>query len=671
MPRCAGGCGEAQTGTVDKREIMEEKSKENLRENALTVDRIYDLRQKFIVIGLTGRTGSGCTQAAKLLCSKRFEDMRLAEPRANGCAVMEPDAVPAGRLCECVNEFLRKLIPTHSGVEPRWRLSNDDRKYKMVYKFIKAFWENKKPEFQLVKASDVILMLALQGQYKEFVESFVGIGGSSSKLDKADYERTAELAKAAKACLDKVLNEAPLDNEEKGATLRCFRDELPAFQKQVFDDVPRLKVTSAFQKWGNNIRKLGVAYDTTNGGKFDEKEETSMQGVHIDTLAKYMNAIVKLLRKERGKDKATFVVIDSLRNPYEVLYFRERYTAFYLASIHTSEPKRKRNLKAKGFAETDIVELDKVEYPSKRKEGYESYSQQDVERCVEMSDVHIAYDDNPEKEYDGWREQIARVVALMLHPGLVSPSPEERLMQVALTAKLNSGCVSRQVGAAVTDEYFSVKSIGWNTAPQGQTPCSLRSLDDLYKGTDREAFSRFEREDDEFWKEGVKSLCNQYEGCAERAMVQRGLTKVYCFKSLYQRVKKNKNQVYTRSLHAEENAFLQLAKYGSTGIMGGKLFTTASPCELCAKKAYQLGIKDIYYIDIYPGISENHILRCGENTPTLHLFRGVIGNAYLRLYSPMLPQKDEVEFVTGVPVKYGKPKEKTGDGNEDKKAQED
>ena len=44
----------------------------------------------------------------------------------------------------------------------------------------------------------------------------------------------------------------------------------------------------------------------------------------------------------------------------------------------------------------------------------------------------------------------------------------------------------------------------------------------------------------------------------------------------------------------------------------GKLFCTASPCELCSKKAFQLGIKDIYYIDPYPGIALKHIIRFGK-----------------------------------------------------------
>lgn len=108
-------------------------------------------------------------------------------------------------------------------------------------------------------------------------------------------------------------------------------------------------------------------------------------------------------------------------------------------------------------------------------------------------------------------------------------------------------------------------------------------------------------------------------------------------------VDKEKNQVHTRSLHAEENAFLRISKTGGTGVEGGFLFTSASPCELCSKKAYQLGMKKIFYIDLYPGISQKHILECGSYPPMLELFTGAIGRAYHQLYEPILPYKDELK----------------------------
>ena len=73
---------------------------------------------------------------------------------------------------------------------------------------------------------------------------------------------------------------------------------------------------------------------------------------------------------------------------------------------------------------------------------------------------------------------------------------------------------------------------------------------------------------------------------------------------------------------------------------------------MCSKKAYQLGIEEIYYIDPYPGISKSHILSFGKiGNPKMIFFQGAIGNAYISLYAPRMPYKDEIKYVTGVNAK--------------------
>ncbi|TOQ33917.1 deoxycytidylate deaminase, partial [Vibrio parahaemolyticus] len=132
-----------------------------------------------------------------------------------------------------------------------------------------------------------------------------------------------------------------------------------------------------------------------------------------------------------------------------------------------------------------------------------------------------------------------------------------------------------------------------------------------------------------------------------KAIADKGYNHSYCFKSEYNAIKRDKNQVHTRSLHAEENAFLQISKDGGSGVNRGFLFTTASPCELCAKKAYQLGMTKIFYIDPYPGISMDHILRSGaeKQRPEMVLFNGAIGRAFHNLYTPIAPYKDELSAL--------------------------
>ena len=40
------------------------------------VKQIYKLRQNFILIGLTGRTGSGCSTVAKILETENVQDLK-------------------------------------------------------------------------------------------------------------------------------------------------------------------------------------------------------------------------------------------------------------------------------------------------------------------------------------------------------------------------------------------------------------------------------------------------------------------------------------------------------------------------------------------------------------------------------------------------------------------
>ena len=40
------------------------------------IKQIYKLRQNFILIGLTGRTGSGCSTVAKVLETENVQDLK-------------------------------------------------------------------------------------------------------------------------------------------------------------------------------------------------------------------------------------------------------------------------------------------------------------------------------------------------------------------------------------------------------------------------------------------------------------------------------------------------------------------------------------------------------------------------------------------------------------------
>jgi deoxycytidylate deaminase len=442
------------------------------------------------------------------------------------------------------------------------------------------------------------------------------------KLDFAELQKSLEN-------IETSLNEEKSSNIPE-LTIQFYTKTLPELCAELRVVLGESAFIKLYQEIGKNIRLSGAAL---NGALIDGK---------FFTLAEKINRIIKeIVHSNKQLKKSTLIVIDAIRSNLEAMFFQDRYAAFYLAAVSCPDNERKQRLYKLKFLDDDVKIIDKEEYVTRDLKNTATYSVQDIQACIQRADIYISNPDqnNEVSKYSNLSDQIIRFVSLMKRPGIVTPTALERCMQLAYTAKLNSGCISRQVGAAITDENFSVQAVGWNDVPGGQVPCVLRNRDDLIAGQDQSAYSEYEKNNKEYiahFKKGIEVYI---------PIKASGRNISYCFKSEYNTLTGVKSQVHTRSLHAEENAFLQISKYGGRGIKGGILFTTASPCELCAKKAYQLGVAAIYYIDPYPGIAIDHIIHGGTRNPDLILFSGAIGRAFHRLYNPILPYKDEMSAL--------------------------
>lgn len=286
----------------------------------------------------------------------------------------------------------------------------------------------------------------------------------------------------------------------------------------------------------------------------------------------------------------------------------------------------------------------------------------DISRCVAESEIHIINNCKSELAGKGrvntfftTAEQWMKFYALIVRPGLITPSRDERCMAVANVAKLNSGCISRKVGCTIVDSSYAVQSVGWNDPPSSQLPCQLRYVDE-FLGTGNigedpnyqlknHIYSNYELAGMPTINGNTFKQCLAEEfsdGVVKDELANYGLRYSYCFRSRYNKYKGQKDQVNTRSLHAEENTMLRLSKVGGKGLDGGIMYVTASPCVLCSKKAYQIGIKEIVYLDPYTDIAPDLIIHCGWNPPKLRPFMGAIGTTFDKLYRPFMPFKDEL-----------------------------
>ncbi|SJN52860.1 hypothetical protein VR7878_00077 [Vibrio ruber DSM 16370] len=558
------------------------------------LDTIYKERRKFMILGLTGRTGSGCTTLSKLLTKNNFHDFNAPRPKSS---LFEND---------------------------------EERKYKIVYDYLRKQWV----KFYHIKMSDIVSTFLLDLSYDEFDEIYRTIldgyvTQNTPELDKKlreYYEKYHTMRNEAKAYAEMNQNDLYSDS-----IYDFYFNKLPQFSleiRKVLNKIELGSYTKFYQLIGNNIRKSGCANDSVyNSDK-------------IYVFAQRANKLIKILRhKSKLSGENVCVVLDAIRNPYEAFFFRERYSAFYLMSVSTEPNVRiSRLLNQPGISNKEVSGIDSRENPKSLK-GEDRFWSLDIQRCIEIADIHL-YNPDDHNKFKLLKIQLVKYLSLIMHPGIITPSQDERCMHIAFNAKLNSGCISRQVGAVVTDSDFSIKAVGWNNVAQGQTPCNLRRVEDLINNEDEPAFSYFEKTNSDF----IERFKSVYAFKPENSIEFNGKPVTFCFKDIKNSIDGEKNQVHTRALHAEENAFLQISKYGGMSVKGGKLYSTASPCELCAKKAYQLRINTIIYIDPYPGISNDHILNCGNNIPNLQLFSGAIGRAYQQLFEPIIPYKDEMEI---------------------------
>lgn len=673
---------------------------ENHISNNLPVDRLYGDRRHFSIIGLTGKAGSGCSTLAQYMSSKEFLKR-----------VRKPEDIHI----DFDNKFEDNEFSFQYDKQGTSNLAIGGlvfkQKYSICYNFAQQFYK----EYRIIKYTHVLWLFVLLEAKNELKICDAGNLVKKIAFVLMEYYKPSKLPNNDRDFIEVMHYDDGKRKEFEQSLLRNYTkwdelcDELNKLPRSFVDDLDDSK--KGIEQLEIFIRADGVfegfvayllkslaeedyyslcflhhrlACKIRNGNTFlsREIEKKDKLNQNLYDIAKLINILIKGIKHRSDKDDCR-IVIDSLRNSIEALYFKERYTAFYLICVndgHSRETRLRKNIiqkmpKTSGDSELlDIVfnkvkRLTEIELSGKEfSKG--KFASPDVENVIANAEIHISNNNDagqlmetPVFEFCSMAEQWMKYSSLILHPGLITPSAEERCMVVAYTAKFNSSCLSRQVGAVITNQYHSIRTIGWNDVPYGQMPCGLRELHNL-NGTCSEChyiYSEFEsgphatygeqcfsdKVADSFSNIKNKVGLDKKEGIVEKPNELMGLPFSYCFKTLHNTFEGEKNQVYTRSLHAEENAILQMAKYGGGPLMNGIIYVTASPCELCAKKLYQIGVRKIVYIDPYPGISLNQIIRAGFKRPHLKLFEGAYGSSYFKLYQPFMPYKDEIGIRLG------------------------
>lgn len=526
-----------------------------------------------LIIGLTGYTGSGNSTAKGILSQE------------------EKIIIPG-------------IQSINAGVDQNFQI---DKRY---YERIKAGWaEVNWQKFTTIEVSKIIFAFFLNkltnenarnNQEKEIVKYI--------KQQKVNLEGLQHI-------FDQENN---MSKEEAKKLVNSYESAINIYKhfKSSFDKKELGDFITLLQDLGDEIRRYGSVEI--------KKTKRVSSPKHIYVLPK---SISRIISAYVIGEEAKYFVIDTFKNPFEIEYFKHTYSSFYVVGVLREIDDRQR-IMLELLIRQDFKKIDEREKTIGVKKNKDNISKwitsQDIDECLNRADMFILNKFSKTKTYEHLKFGLIKLISLNNKPGCFTPTTDERCMEVAMSVRLSSGCISRQVGAVVIDSNKRVLGVGWNDPPKGQVACAFRTCKELVYDPSSEIFSEYERTPE--FVEHVKKLNRE--------------NKPFCFRTQLARFKKeSKKAEYTRALHAEENALFQAMSNGRKNLNGATLYTTSSTCTLCAKKAYQLGIERIVFIDEYYDMAIPQTLKAGDRNIELTRFTGIIGSTYHELFLSPMPEK--------------------------------
>lgn len=338
-------------------------------------------------------------------------------------------------------------------------------------------------------------------------------------------------------------------------------------------------------------------------GKVHESRK-DLQEYGDELRSKNCAVLAQLVDEETvSKNTDSNFVIDSIRNPAEIKYFRDKYPEFILIGVFADYDVRWDRIK-----DTYDGSRDKFDVDEQRDKGtYEPIYGQRISDCFFEADLILSNNENiscvgRNDAFKDMHEKIKGYLMALKDPANSNPTLKETLMAAAYTSGRRSRCLKRKVGSVIADKYDRIISSGFNGVPHGLQECSPL-LGDCYRDIKRiELGTRISREleiadGDKHPVDVIRKNVKLLELC--------------------------------RALHGEESAILNLVGRG-VDMAGSTMYVTTYPCNLCANKIVQVGIKKVIYFEPYPVEEAKKIFKdAGVKSEP---FEGVTFRAFFKFY---------------------------------------
>lgn len=336
-------------------------------------------------------------------------------------------------------------------------------------------------------------------------------------------------------------------------------------------------------------------------------------------------------------------IIDSLKSLEELELLRDVYReTLCVVGVFAPDKMRDERLKDLDYPESERAKV------MARDQGELATFGQATRKLFVHSDFFVCNDRRPE-DLD---LNLRRFLDIVFDTAIHTPTRAESAMYKANAAAANSACMSRQVGVSIVSDGGELIAVGWNDVP--------KFGGSLYTEEDRETY-----DDDAKVIVNRDHRCYNWGGkkCHNEVRRHGLMDKVAIAVTESGQIKPGKRSAvrdaigstdinalieFSRSIHAEMEAILSVAREGKHSLVGATLYTNTYPCHNCARHIVASGIREVVYIEPYlkslaielhsDVISE---LPDAKNMVVFRQFSGVAPSNYVKLFRPKGERKQK------------------------------
>jgi deoxycytidylate deaminase len=286
-------------------------------------------------------------------------------------------------------------------------------------------------------------------------------------------------------------------------------------------------------------------------------------------------------------------LIDQVKRPEEVQLLRAIYrNLFYVVGISRVNDRRIDELvkeQVRSDEAQGLIDIDRLE-------GQEGGQQ--LDKTLHLADYFIR---NDAATFEEKKRKLNRFLDMIHGDKSVTPTDAEQGMYAAYSASLRSACLSRQVGAAIASQTGEVIATGCNDVPKaggGLYSASSASSDMRCIHMDgRKCFNDMHKR--QLQRDVATAVDNVLKNLSSGAVNLSAEDKQELVTAIYETTRIKDLIEFSRSVHAEMDAIVALARIGSVGLNGATLYTTTYPCHNCARHIVAAGIMKVFYIEPY------------------------------------------------------------------------